>query len=475
MPVIPEEQIRYSELSFIDAVGRLFYWNGRIFRGIYPAGEKKIRALFESGCLEELTKRGLFPRTTITDYTLEGYALVVEHDAVPFVIYPHEWSFDMFRDSALAILEVIEVTGRFGWGMMDFNPFNVLFHSCRPVYVDLGSLFPLKKEEVDEQGADYHKFLKTFWRPLSIWSSGDSFLAQRIISCPSSFMPDMSWWLYRHSDLRMLSPKFSARWARRTDRWLRKVAKLLYRGKILSMLPSSLASRLPVEMLVRTPALLREKMLRLPQPPPSPWDNYHTRYLEADQIVSTPRFDRVLEIIKSLDCASVTELGGNQGLFSLLMARKTGIKKIVCTDYSSSAVNRFYNYCKTRPAELEGRNIEAAVINFMLPELAPRLSEPSKRLQADLVVTLAVTHHLVLSQKFHIQEVLRTIAAYTRKFAIIEFMPLGLWADGKGEPVPDWYTREWFEQNFVKVFDLVQPSEQLEANRIVFVGKLKGA
>lgn len=223
---------------------------------------------------------------------------------------------------------------------------------------------------------------------------------------------------------------------------------------------------------MRSPDLLRLKIESLNLPVPSAWDEYHSEYMGRDELTSTPRFDRILEIIRSLESRSVTELAGNQGLLSLLIAAKINVERIICTDSSEGAVNRFYNHCRSHPDQLRGRPIQAGVLNFMLPETASRLALPSKRFQSDTVLALAVTHHLLLTQNFHIRDVLASMAAYTRQYALIEFMPLGLW-DGKRAPsIPGWYTQAWFEEAFRDFFEILLV-EKLEANRIIYVGRLK--
>jgi hypothetical protein len=395
----------------------------------------------------------------------------VEHKTIPYVLYPHEWSFDMFRDAALAVLEVVEIGAQFGWDIKDIGPHNVLFSGLQPMFVDLGGFRKKPRGDGFDKGLD---FLRYYWRPLQVWASGESFLAQRIIASSNGNMPDLSWWLYQHSALRILGLKKCARLAKWSAKWARKAANLLRHGERLAWLSVALASRLPAEVVARNPRLLRRKITRLNQPPPSPWDDYHSEHIQNGSIVSTPRFNRILEIIRSLDCESVIELAGNQGLLTLLIAEKTQVGKVVCTDYSSSAINRFYHHSRSRADKLHSRSLHGAVLNFMLPEMAFGESPPPERLRSDLVIALAVTHHLVLSQNFPLREVLRTMAGYTRRFAMVEFMPMGLWNGHTAPPVPGWYTQDWFHRIFAEFFDSITV-EKLEENRILFVGHLKAS
>jgi len=472
MSSIPESEISFSEISLIDSVGRLFFWRDKIYRGIYPEAAENVRQLFASGCLDELTRQNLFPSSRISAHSLRGFSFVVEHELIPVVTYPHEWSFDMFRDAALVILKVVETAARFGWDIQDCGPYNVLFRNSVPLYVDLGSFRPKPKPRIFDKGPD---LVRLFWRPLAIWSSGDSFLAQRIISSAHVMMPDVSWWHYRHPLLRRLGRPLNARLARLSAKWWRRVARWLGHGRALAWLSPSLATRLlPIEITTRSPDLLRHSLAGLRPPASSPWADYHSEYLHDGEFRSTPRFDRIVEIVRSLDCASAVELAGNQGLLALLLARQTGLKKIICTDSSESAINRFYLYCRAHALELESHEIQAAVLDFMLPKTASRLALPARRFRSDVVLALAVTHHLLLTQNFPISDVLGAIASYTRRHALIEFMPLGLW-DGTRPPlIPEWYTQSRFEHAFAEYFD-IDRVEKLEANRILYVGRLKNS
>ena len=61
--------------------------------------------------------------------------------------------------------------------------------------------------------------------------------------------------------------------------------------------------------------------------------------------------------------------------------------------------------------------------NFMLPT-DPNIFDIIK---SDIVLAMAVTHHLILGQKLSIDFIFSQIKQYANKYVFIEFMPLGLW------------------------------------------------
>ncbi len=85
---------------------------------------------------------------------------------------------------------------------------------------------------------------------------------------------------------------------------------------------------------------------------------------------------------------------------------------------------------------------------MIFPLATPFGESPVKRLQSDVVLALAVTHHLLLVQKIPVARILKTIGAYSRRLVFVEFMPLGLWDGRTAPPVPAGYTIDWFRRNF---------------------------
>ena len=158
---------------------------------------------------------------------------------------------------------------------------------------------------------------------------------------------------------------------------------------------------------------------------------------------------------------------------SLFLAKKCLFKKIINTDYDFSAIDGGYNFFKKNPQY----NVENYLLNFM----APIRKDVYKDFKSDIVLALAITHHLLLTQKFAIDDILQKIKDYSKQYVCIEFMPLGLWATGQQEvKVPEWYNIDWFRENFKKKFKLTREkiieSQNIKGvvkpHRVLFVGKV---
>src|SRR5881296_2050967 len=105
---ISSSELRFHPHSFADPDGRLFWWNGELYRAISHEKTPFFVQLFRNGTIPELAERGFLIRSDRTALTLEGYGMVLRHRSVPFVSYPHEWCAAMFKDAAAAYLDLLE-------------------------------------------------------------------------------------------------------------------------------------------------------------------------------------------------------------------------------------------------------------------------------------------------------------------------------------------------------------------------------
>lgn len=459
MTPIEAREIQFSSFSLGDSFGKVFTWKGRLFRGIYKEARPLALDLFSSGLIDELNKQRLIPKTTVTDFHLEEFDLVIEHELIPSVSYPHEWSFTMLKDAALCVLKLNETSLKFGFETKDCHAYNVVFHNNRPLFVDIGSFVKVPNENVNL--LCYEEFLMDYFHPLKIWRSGDYYTAKRIIADETGLLPHQSYLNIQYGfPLKQIGYFFT------------KARKGIF--KALNIL--SRKGKIRTNTIKRKEKQVRHlynctKALSLPVKK-STWHNYHNEYLDAagNVISSTKRFDRIVELLNQFNVTTLTELAGNQGVVSKLLLQKVpAIQKIICTDYDENAIDLLYNSIKNN--EHFSDRLIPAVVNFMTPVPNYFGSNPDKRFASDCVLALAVTHHLILTQKFNIDVIISSIKSYTRKYLVTEFMPLGLW-DGKfAPPYPAWYTRDWFVTHLEKHFRILT-EEKTEENRITFFCEL---
>jgi len=455
---IDKSKCKTFELS-IDKQGCLLFYKGRVFRAINKEYVDEVVNMFSSGFIDELNKKKLIPKTWISEVKIEGYDLVVEHEYIKHWNYPYEWSFDMLKDAAMVVLEVNNIANKYNYEVMDGHAYNVVFNMNRPQYVDFGSFVKRR----NNNWVSYNIFYNHFYIPLYLWSKGYSDIARNIF-----LMRDY----FNEKEFFKIKYPLGGQTIYKILNMLRKVS-IASKDDIYKKISNKYKKRIAIAInnIFKNKFntyVLYNKIRKLKKPiEKSAWYDYHNKINPA----TNERFLRIKEIINNFkDASSVIELASNQGKFSEFIYENTHIKKIIATDYDKEAVNIMYLNNKDRDNFLplvydvvrtNGRKYDEYIHN---------------RIKSDIVIALALTHHLILTQKVPIEYIFRTMSRLTNKYIIIEFMPLGLYAgDINNIPeVPSYYTLEWFKNEFKKHFILIL-DEKLELNRHVFVGKLKEA
>lgn len=468
---INPRELETSRLSKADDAGMVFFWKGGVFRAIRHDARGQIEALFSSGLIGELVAANLFPESRITDYSLEGFSLVVEHKKIEPTTYPYEWTFSMLQDAAITVLKVNLIANKYGYQTKDCHGFNVLFDGAQPKFVDLGSFVALERKTAGWKA--YEEFMSVYYYPLWIWSRGDDYIARRLFFGGEK-LPHYSYLLYRYPLLRIINTDLLKRAAK--YRYLLNKVSAVAQSHVEATLPRSLAGSamrlretglLPTHLRSVTSLLKRTKRFSK-RPSKVQWADYQGALQTADRRpLSTPRFDRIIEIINRYKVRSVTDLAGNQGVFSRLLLDRTTVKKVICIDYDENAVDTLYKLIRETAIP-----ITPVLQNFVFPFITRHSEVLEQRFKSEAVVALAITHHLLLGQNLAIEHVLKIISAFSSRYVFIEFMPMGLYNGRFAPPVPGWYSLVWFRNALQNEIQILL-EEQLEDNRILFVGELK--
>jgi len=102
---IPIDKVVFNSSSYVDPNGRVFEWQNKILRALSPVYAEFYKE--NSDVFADLEEKGFIIKTKITDYHVDGFDLVLEHERVPFVTYCIEWPPDMLKDAALLTLEIV--------------------------------------------------------------------------------------------------------------------------------------------------------------------------------------------------------------------------------------------------------------------------------------------------------------------------------------------------------------------------------
>ena len=463
-----------SKLSLVDDVGDLFIGNNKIYRGIHSQYKSRVINILDCGLIDKLVNEGLFPETIISSQDIAGYELVLEHRKIDYVTYPFEWSPEMLRDAGLTVLKVNEICNRYGYELKDAHPFNLIFDRNKCLFVDFGSF----KEKTTANDGCYcaEEFLRSYYYPLYFYSTGAKYLFATSLLKAGGMIPHIDYLLFKNPLLRLLPEK-------RVERF---ISYYFYYKKIYSVKDSDLRKKLPtvlykiVTFMKRhdlllfsgyASHLLQNKLLKLKLHSATQWSNYHQEsgMLSASGAIKlTDRMKTVLAFVSKYKPCSVLELGGNHGVLSRKIAEINEVKTVVCSDYDFQAIDGLYKILK-----LEKQNkILPVVLDMVLPSMRYPIEQPEERLKAEMVIVLAVTHHLMLTQGIKLDVIIDRLYEYSKRYLIVEFMPMGLYGGQSKtcQPVPDWYTKQYFKRSLDNKFHILCEMN-LERNRILFMAE----
>ncbi|HSE48891.1 MAG TPA: class I SAM-dependent methyltransferase [Terriglobales bacterium] len=408
--------------SFRDPAGRVVLLGDRVLRGVRAEALADLDAFLASPLAQKLLSDGRLVRTTtVTDAPAElqplfaGAARVVEHERIAFPAYAYEWSPAMLHAAGVLTLELAAALPGAGLGLKDATPYNVLFRGSQPVFVDVLSVE--RREPRDATWLPYAQFVRTFLLPLLAWKKfklplRDVFLAHRDGLEPED--------LYR-----MTGP---------VERWLPPLLGLVTMPTRLGAKHSADDQTIYQPKLLNDPEQaryvlgaqlrgLRGKLDALaPAADKSTWSDYmKTHSYSEQQFAGKEQFVRAA--LAEVAPKSVLDAGCNTGFFSLLAAERAGTS-VVALDYDPEVVDRVFREARSRQAD-----VLPLVVDLTRPSPAtgwrnrecPAWLERARG-RFDLVLLLALIHHMLVSERIPLDDVLALAAELTRDAAVVEYV-----------------------------------------------------
>jgi len=454
--------------SFRDPDSRIFTADGRVLRLLSERGLADWRALSSSGLLKELDAKVVGTREVEADVPEAlhgGVAAVLEHDRIPFVSYPYEWTFSMLRDAALLQLELLRRAIEKGLILKDSTPYNVQFQGAQPVFIDVGSFEQLRE---GEPWAGYRQFCMLFLNPLLLqawkdvpfqpWLRGslDGISPQELrnlLSLRDRFRRGAFTHVVMHSRL-------ERRYEERDDDLKGELKKAGFKKELIAA---------NVKGLERLIGRLRW------EPPQSAWSDYglETTYSSEDA-ERKARFVRAA--VESEGPKLVWDLGCNEGVHARIAAETADY--VVAMDADALVADRLYNALRG-----EGRqNILPLSVNVVDPPpgLGWRGAERKplpQRGRPDLTLALALIHHVSIAGNVPIAEFLDWLRRTTRS-VVIEFvspddpMARRLLARKRPNDHPD-YTEDWFDRSLRERFDVVRSETLAGGQRTLHLARAR--
>ena len=167
----------FEPASFRDRHSRVFQRDKRIYRALSASGLSEWETLAATRLFAGFSRRGALVATRRADDEAallaplgDGWAGALEHERVPFISYPYEWSFGMMKDAALLQLDLVLAALDEGMILKDATAYNLQFRGASPVFIDIGSFITL---DPGEPWPGYRQFCQLFLYPLLLQAYRD--------------------------------------------------------------------------------------------------------------------------------------------------------------------------------------------------------------------------------------------------------------------------------------------------------------
>jgi hypothetical protein len=396
--------------SFRDPAGHLYRGDGYLYRTVSSWFEPDLQAFLDSGLYAELVAERLLVEHEELDPASapEPCARYLQVPALPFITYPWEWSSRHLRAAAQLTLELQLRALERGLTLRDASAFNVQFRGHQPIFIDTLSF---ASSSGDQPWPAYGQFCQHFLAPLALRSLVDPRLgdlqqlhldgipldlASRLLPRRTKASPGLGLHLHAHS---------------------RSATRAALRGTHRTIKTRPLALRAVTEQLLRTVTSLNPPVLE------SPWSDYEAslEHYEVDALElkrSTVR--RWAELLKP---ERAVDLGSNRSSFGRILAQQ-GCEVLAVDSDHATVEFASRDLAEDPPSTGSVLPIRADLLS-PTPDLGwggVERDSLARRTDVDLVLALALIHHVVLTGGIPLDRAVEGLALYGRRL-VIEWVP----------------------------------------------------
>ena len=448
--------------SFRDPSGSVFAADGIVYRQVNRSYRDQYDQLMQGGLYDELTGRGLLISHEEVDHELLDDPVVykvLQPQQLPLVTYPYEWSFSQLQDAALLTLDLLKRSLARDMILKDASAYNVQFLHGKALLIDSLSF---ERYQPGQAWQAYEQFCQHFLAPLALMSYRDVRLSQLLrvhldgipLDLAVPMLPKRSWLNIGLS----LHLRLHAR-AQRRHRGAAPATGNPRRKRLVKKDLQNIADDLR-----STVAGLR-------------WDHQQTdwaSYYDGDSYQESGFASKRQIVSDFIDRAKpncLWDLGANTGVFSRIASQR-GIFT-VSVDSDPGAVEASYRKAKQDKDSF----IQPLLIDLTNPSAAigwahSERESLAKRCQADCLLSLALIHHLAISNNLPLGKIASYFASMA-EWLIIEFVPK---SDKKvqqllsaREDIFTDYSQAGFERAFAEVYQIVESVDVEDSARSLYL------
>jgi SAM-dependent methyltransferase len=412
-----DDEPQFDSGSFRDPAGRVFFANGRVFRSLSDFAGRNFESLNSTGCYERLIAEGiLLPTRTLKPEEAGPFAelnasMILEHEKIRHISYAYEWPFSLLKRAALAHLDLHISCLKDGFTLVDGNTYNVQFSGVKPQFIDIPSIVPHKEGEA---WFGYAQFCEQFVAPLMLsadigvpfhpWLRGSPNGVPLEYVC--KLLPLRKHFSFNRLVHIVLHNRMQKKYAAHGENVSadRRISRAMTKERLGSFL-------LSLRHLVDS--------MKIAQSGQTEWENYENlgHYGGADQ---QEKMAFVAYAVEQKLPDILWDIGCNTGQFAQI-ALAAGAKSVVGFDVDLGALD-----IAVERATQKSLNFLPLYFDALNPSPNQGWAERERggiisRSSADMIVALAVIHHIVISGDIPLRQAIEWIVGRA-KSGVIEFV-----------------------------------------------------
>lgn len=468
-------------LSFRDPSGCVFTVGDTIYRALREDYEPSYEMLMQSGLYDKLVYHGLIiphvevddkleivaradqaknaPRTASQDNWLRSRIIMPEK--VEFISYPYEWCFSQLKAAAITTLRAQRVSLEFDMSLKDASAYNIQFHQGKALLIDTGSFEPYRE---GRPWIAYSQFMRHFLAPLTLMAKCSPEMNKLLLSYTDGLPIELvcellPWhtWLNPSLAVHLLGNKMARKASQ--DKNAGTEADIKMPKEHLHALLDDLEN------------VIERMKLKTKR---STWSHYYQDNSYSLKAASSKE-EIVSRFVDNVRPNSIWDIGANNGYFSKLCAGK-GIFTVSLDADIRCVEDNFLN------AQAENQNnLMPLVLDLTVPTPSAGWSNKERqglasRGPAELILALALIHHLAIAQNIPLKEIAEYFAELGQNL-VIEFVPkddvqvqrlLAL-----REDIFDKYDQRSFEEYFSRYFNIIERRLISDSGRILYLMRVK--
>lgn len=404
------------EGSFRDPSGHVYKFEGKIYRTIKTKVKDDYEVLRDSGVYEKLIEAGelVFTKEVPSEgLNIDGEDVeyLLEHERMPLISYPYEWSFNALKAAALFHLELQKKLLGSNVALCDSSAYNIQFRGGKPIFIDFLSLRPYKD---GDYWLGHRQFCEHFLHPLLLRAlcgvSYNSWLRGSPEGISGADLLGMiPFW-------KKINPRFFLHLL--LPEWLKnsideEKSKEKKQIKPLRGLPKSAYLGLLNQLHRWIQSLDAPKSKR------STWDDYTLSSSYSGNEVAE-KINFVKKFVQSKRPNLLLDIGCNTGEYSEI-ALKNGATSVIGIDSDPHACDGAFER-----ARVNNLNISVLQVDISNPSPSQgwrheELQSFAKRVVSDGMIALAVLHHLVIGKNIPLVDAINNLMDFSSE-GVIEFV-----------------------------------------------------